>query len=384
MNLKRLLFGKRLIVLIGVLLTMAAAPVGILTLNLYMDASADETTQQQAVFNDDYNDDWVEDFPKTIEGFRVARINTPKNLACSSRPEFTLHVSQATLDEFLASPPDAASLKDSIESSPGSPQEFTISFAPDFVGRATIEANISAWNEQRGQKGCPMSWTDIQEDDSGIARGWAIFQNKNADDYTDDNAQGVRIITPTQIGNNQNLGSAAINNVLTNTDYFLQGGMQLQVGSTFIGWTDDAEDLYPQPFTGVPYHADTQYQFSNTYTNSVWWICAGNDEDLDNEYQCVYRPAATGTHLKESTDTSVWYENASSNSDWYEGFPDTITVHHAKIYRDGIGHAWTSEDRISLHNCGGNQYPIADAMNGSLKNNGTASWQLDGVPRSCQ
>ena len=33
MNLKRLLFGKRLIVLIGVLLTMAAAPVGILTFN---------------------------------------------------------------------------------------------------------------------------------------------------------------------------------------------------------------------------------------------------------------------------------------------------------------------------------------------------------------
>ena len=40
MNLKRLLFGKRLIVLIGVLLTMAAAPVGILTLQQYMNAEA--------------------------------------------------------------------------------------------------------------------------------------------------------------------------------------------------------------------------------------------------------------------------------------------------------------------------------------------------------
>ena len=40
MNLKRLLFGKRLIVLIGVLLTMAAAPVGILTFQQYMDAEA--------------------------------------------------------------------------------------------------------------------------------------------------------------------------------------------------------------------------------------------------------------------------------------------------------------------------------------------------------
>lgn len=40
MNLKRLLFGKRLIVLIGVLLTMAAAPVGILTFQQYMNAEA--------------------------------------------------------------------------------------------------------------------------------------------------------------------------------------------------------------------------------------------------------------------------------------------------------------------------------------------------------
>ena len=53
MNLKRLLFGKRLIVLIGVLLTMAAAPVGILTFNQYMDASAQESNQfDMAVDND--------------------------------------------------------------------------------------------------------------------------------------------------------------------------------------------------------------------------------------------------------------------------------------------------------------------------------------------
>ena len=40
MNLRKLLFGKRLIVLIGVLLTMAAAPVAILTFQQYMDAEA--------------------------------------------------------------------------------------------------------------------------------------------------------------------------------------------------------------------------------------------------------------------------------------------------------------------------------------------------------
>ena len=41
---KKLLFGKRLIILVGVLLTITAAPVGILALNQYMDAQADTQT----------------------------------------------------------------------------------------------------------------------------------------------------------------------------------------------------------------------------------------------------------------------------------------------------------------------------------------------------
>ena len=45
-DLKKLLFGKRLIVLIGVMLTMAAAPVGILTFNQYMNAEATSQGEQ--------------------------------------------------------------------------------------------------------------------------------------------------------------------------------------------------------------------------------------------------------------------------------------------------------------------------------------------------
>ena len=57
MNLKRLLFGKRLIVLIGVLLTMAAAPVAILTFQQYMDAEAtvSDTASQDA---ESYANQW--------------------------------------------------------------------------------------------------------------------------------------------------------------------------------------------------------------------------------------------------------------------------------------------------------------------------------------
>lgn len=55
-DLKRLLFGKRLIVLVGVLLTMAAAPVGILTLHQYMDAEA--TSAPVTADVQSYADEW--------------------------------------------------------------------------------------------------------------------------------------------------------------------------------------------------------------------------------------------------------------------------------------------------------------------------------------
>ena len=55
-DLKRLLFGKRLIVLIGVMLTVAAAPVGILTFNQYMNAEA--TSEAVSPDVQSYADEW--------------------------------------------------------------------------------------------------------------------------------------------------------------------------------------------------------------------------------------------------------------------------------------------------------------------------------------
>ena len=54
---KNLLFGKRLIILVGVLLTITAAPVGILALNQYRDAEAtvsDALTDDARTYAADY------------------------------------------------------------------------------------------------------------------------------------------------------------------------------------------------------------------------------------------------------------------------------------------------------------------------------------------
>ena len=70
MNLKRILFGKRLIVLIGVLLTMAAAPVGILTFNQYMDA---EATVSDGMAHDAqvYADIWEIDLDEAVRRLQL-------------------------------------------------------------------------------------------------------------------------------------------------------------------------------------------------------------------------------------------------------------------------------------------------------------------------
>ncbi len=75
-------------------------------------------------------------------------------------------------------------------------------------------------------------------------------------------------------------------------------------------------------------------------------MCAGNDENI-SQYECIISDDATGTHLEEDIATSVFFENANRNDDWYDGFPATIAVGNAKIYRNGIGQAWGEEDRIT-------------------------------------
>ena len=73
MNLKRLLFGRRLIVLVGVMLTMAAAPVGILTFQQYMDASAQEVVLFDMETDSDGNgipdafEEGFNDIPQAVE-----------------------------------------------------------------------------------------------------------------------------------------------------------------------------------------------------------------------------------------------------------------------------------------------------------------------------
>ena len=338
---------------------------------------------REPVLDAGYDDEWVAGFPETVGGFNVGHINTPKDRACSSAPVIYFQSSQATLDEFLANPPDISSLRAVIRSVPEVPSNVALSFSPNPIDSESAAAKDALWNRERVISGCPEPWTDIEKGTEAIGRlrGFAIFQNTDAGSYTDDNAQGVKIKTPTRFGTGQNAWSAAINNVVTNTDFFIQTGMQFEEGDTLIGWSTSGEE--PTAYSRVPYLSNTLYQFSISYTSGDWQTCAGNDSNLAVQYECVFHNDATGTHLKSDANTSVWFENANTNANWNSGFPTTITVRDAKIFRNGIGQAWTSEDRLTVHNCGANTYPVSGAMTGTLKNNGIAGWNTGGMPIVC-
>ena len=361
-----------LVVLIAIAGAVAAVPLG--------GGSGDESN---SVLDPDYDDRWVADFPETIGGFNVGYITTPKDRACSSVPVIYLQSPRASLEEYLSNPPDISSLKSAIHAEPGVPSQVTLSLSSSLIDKETAATKNAAWNQDRTAHGCRGPKADIDDMElTGESRGFAMFQNTEVGGWTDDNAQGVKITSPSGIGTAQDVWSSALNNVLTDDDYFLQVGLDFDENRLDVIWTEDAERLLLQYFTNVPYLANTRYQFSITYTSGVWQMCAGNDENI-SQYECIISDDATGTHLEEDIATSVFFENANRNDDWYDGFPATIAVGNAKIYRNGIGQAWGEEDRITGHQCHPDSYLVDDAMSDSLVNNGSATWVMNGIPLAC-
>ena len=112
------------------------------------------TPQDSPVIDVDYDDSWVADFPDVIGGYRVGLITTPKSVACTSEPEILLQALQESMDEFLSTPPDLASLRAAIRSVPGVPSHFTLGFVgPAPIDEEEVQTRISKRNELAVNRG---------------------------------------------------------------------------------------------------------------------------------------------------------------------------------------------------------------------------------------
>ena len=116
--------------------------------------------QDSPVIDVDYDDSWVADFPDVIGGYRVVLITTPKSVACSPDPVISLQAPQESMDEFLSTPLDLASLRAAIRSVPGVPSHFTLSFVgPAPIDEEEVQAGIRKWNEANVSRGACIRFT---------------------------------------------------------------------------------------------------------------------------------------------------------------------------------------------------------------------------------
>ena len=90
-----------------------------------------------------------------IGGYRVVSIDTPKTVACSRKPVIHLQAPQESMDEFLSTPLDLASLRAAIRSVPGVPSHFTLSFVgPAPIDEEEVQTRIRERNEFMASRGC--------------------------------------------------------------------------------------------------------------------------------------------------------------------------------------------------------------------------------------
>ena len=284
-----------LVVLVAIAGAVAAVPLG---------GGSDGQSQRSPLPDHDYDDSWVADFPDTIAGQNVRHIHTPKNRACVSAPLILLQTPKASMEGFLADPPDISSLKAAIEDVPGAPSEFNLSFSPAAIDREADAAKDATWNAARAEKGCLPALVDAEDDDSSVRnRGFAHFQNTTSAGSTEYNAQTVKIRTPSATGTNQGSGehnfAAALNNVKTNTNFFMQDGILIWDTEQQIVWAEARPGQSPDSneYSLVPYLANTLYQFSITRTGGEWFMCAGNDQNI-SQYECIESDDATGTSIR--------------------------------------------------------------------------------------
>ena len=214
----------------------------------------------------------------------------------------------------MSNPPDIRALEKEIKSLSGVPSDFRISFSSTPPNTQAIADRNNAWYQERLERGCPEPWATNRNSDP--VRSFVTFRNKDAGKFTDDNAQSVLITSPSEIGEDQDKWSAVLNNTLTDDDFLLQSGMSFdEDGEGLIGWTDDSVNLVAREFGDITFSKGSEYYFTNSYTNSRWWMCAGRVTNVNiTPYQCVSSPDATGTHLKSHTETGVTFENANRNA----------------------------------------------------------------------
>lgn len=224
-------------------------------------------------------------------------------------------------------------------------------------------------------------WTELKQ--TASENGKALFEDTDAGNYTNDNAQSVYLGAPLSVGNSQDQYgySALLNNVLTDTGRFLQNGFLFSGGNGSAVYTDDNYSYSPQYYS-MYFNAGDTYWTDITYTSGAWWMCEEDIAYPSLTYTCIPDNSITGTNLAPDPNTSVWAENANVGGSWYQGFSSPWRAWGAMIYINGVGQNWSSEHHHTSDACSTSWSPT-NALNSSLIGCGTGYFILSGIPPYC-
>lgn len=197
------------------------------------------------------------------------------------------------------------------------------------------------------------------------------------------NFQTVMIPAPTITGTYEDEYAYFGNNVMTNGDYFLQSGQIYDNSNSRLIWADTTTNYAVQDF-------NIDYVGGHVYTHYIYYYGAGSGnykkwamavyDNTASDWACHIEPEALSTSTKYDINTSVFFENYNTESDWYDGFSSgTVSATQAwKGYGSVVNGSWTGWlscwDDDTLYN------NIYGAMSGSLTDWGTTYWTLSNIP----
>lgn len=319
-------------------------------------------------------------------GFEVLTTYTSQDTACmkSDSTRVILRTTEPTIEEFL----NSVQLSEVLQSLQqlGIKQQIEVEFVGPNTTVGQINTRRQRWNNAMRSACITLRPMEIGSNDTELtfsspSAGFVYFENLDAGNYTDDNAQAVNLVGPTTVGNPP-LATALLNNVVTDssTFYFIQNGFLFWNGSGSVVWTNTTQGLVAQFYSGLTYSGGTSFWFTITYTNGDWWMCGLDYSTLD--YDCVPESSGFGTTLAGDLNTNIFFENHNLTANWHSGFSGDFEAWGAEIYRNGFGQDWATQHRHTGHACPAS-YPTSGAMSGSLAGGGTGSFTPAGVPLSC-
>jgi hypothetical protein len=325
-----------------------------------------------------------QDYPESINGLPVIFVQTSENTAWIS-DDTTVIVLLDTSNKLEES---AEKLSSYVSKNP-LPEGWSIEvIGGENVSKETIlqnhKANNDIWEQCWPiQLGGPPSQTSNKNDVKGVVANTLRSPSPTfaIDSPTDPGSEtityiGARWIAP-QIGSYQDNYSALLVNGMTDDDYFLQSGQVYHNGVGYNIWADNDTGYIAVPYN-IQYVTghDCEYFVALFWDDWVMWM----RDYTAGQWDYYYEPNAVGTRLINDIATSVFFENWNTNSSWYTGFTNPISVSNAYngIATPAQVHKWNN-DYITILDTYGSSQPNNNIITGRLRNFGTAYWHLDNI-----